>query len=126
MTPDYTSGKLRRLSTMKVVGLSLLAIYLPVIIVGIGLFRDPNCAYVRMDFLKNWPLLPGMMIGVISQRQMPSHTYILISGIIWTPLFIAGTFALGRLGRWWLIVTLIVAFLISYGLAGLAGAIIRA
>ena len=111
---------------MKVVGLSLLAIYLPVIIVGIGLFHDSNCAYIRMDFLKTWPLLPGLMIGAMSQRPIPSNTNLLVSGFIWTPLFIAGTFALGRLGRWWLIVTLIVAFLISCGLAGLAGAMIRA
>jgi len=126
MTPDQTSGTPRRLSSMRVLGLTLLAIYLPVIIVGIGLFFDPDCAYRRMDYLKTWIILPGIMIGTMTQKQMPTNTYLLVSGFIWTPLFIACAYALGRLGRWWLIVTLLVAFLFSYMLAGLAGAIIRA
>jgi peptidoglycan/LPS O-acetylase OafA/YrhL len=126
MKNEQTNEIPRRVSTMTVLGLSLLAIYIPVIIMGIGLFMDRNCAYIRMDFLKAWPLVPGIMVVVLSCRQMPSNTYLLFGGAIVTPLLIAGTVLFGRLGPWWLAVTLFVAFLISCGLAGLAGAMIRA
>lgn len=130
MTPDSPIPSRPRLATLKVFSLSLLALYLPVVIMGLVLFSSTNCHHCRSTWLMGGPLLPGVavsaLLGNLVLHRMPSTTPILVLGVLLQLAFLALLVLLGRRGRKWLAGSLATAFLLSLALAGLAYAIIRA
>ena len=115
-----------RYSIKKVLGLSLLAIYLPYLVMVVCLFVSTTCRHCHIVGLSMWPIMPGGMMCLLFFRNALPHSIAVVLGVLLTVTMIAGMTVLGRRGKTWLMASLLAGCLVSCWLACVAYAVIRA